>query len=350
MKPTAVLSPNLSPLRVALLALCLIAVSLKPSLAQNEAKAPAPASAASAASAAPATATGKAATDRSANNLRVGKPAQGSATTTVVAAHPVVYGLLEALTRDSVITPARATPAKLPASRHYSYLSGRGAKAFDRVVRNADAVVHLRSIWSDDPLYPFARKHNIRIIEIDAANPVDLALPGIAATERTDSAAAYPWLSPINMGRMADIIASDIQRLEPDAKAAVEANLAALRQRLIALNAEVESSLLNASSLSVVVLSPRLHTLAAAFNLDVVPVPDHTEWNTEALAALGNTIKDNDVPVVLLHEAATPEVAAAIAQAGARPVVVETDGDDPVAVLEAAGKSLTQALAESGAN
>ncbi|MGO1768170.1 MAG: metal ABC transporter substrate-binding protein [Advenella sp.] len=339
MKSTAVSSPRFFPLRLALINLCLIATPVKSSLAQNEAKTPAPVAA---------PAAGKAATGRSANDMRGGKPAQDAAITTVVASHPVVYGLLEALTRDSAIASERATPANLPASRHYSYLSGRGAKSFDRAVRNADAVVHLRSIWPDDPLYPFARKHNIRIVEIDAANPVDHALPGIAATEQTNTAAAYPWLSPVNMGRMADIIASDIQRLEPDAKDTVETNLAALRQRLVALNAEVESALVNAPNLSVVVISPRLHTLAAAFNLDVVPVPDQSKWDTQALAALGKTIKDNDVPVVLLHEAATPDLAAAITQAGAKAVVVETDGNDPLEALEVAAKSLARAMADGG--
>jgi ABC-type Zn uptake system ZnuABC Zn-binding protein ZnuA len=275
---------------------------------------------------------------------RADDSAKNRAATTIVAAHPVVYGLLEALTQGSGIVSSRATPANLPASRHYSYLSGRGAKSFDRIVLNADAVVHLRSIWPQDPLYPLARQHNIRVIEIDAANPVDHSLPGIASTADINSAADYPWLNPVNMGRMADIIASDIQRLEPGAKDTVEANLAKLRQRLIALNAQVESALLDAPNLSVVVLSPRLHTLAGAFNLDVVPVSVQSDWNAQALVALGTAIKDNGVHAVLLHEAASPDVAAAITEAGAKPVVVETDGKDPVAVLEAAGKLLVEAL------
>ncbi|AHG64640.1 putative ABC transporter substrate-binding protein [Advenella mimigardefordensis DPN7] len=273
-----------------------------------------------------------------------GAPAQKQQATTVVAAHPVIYGLLEALTQGSAIVPGRATPANLPASRHYAYLSGRGAKAFDRIVSNADAVVHLRSIWPDDPLYPLARKHNIRVIEIDAANPVDHSLPGIAAATDKNTAADYPWLNPVNMGRMADIIASDIIRLEPAAKDKVEANLASLRQRLMALNARVESALLDAPSLSVVVLSPRLQTLAGAFNLDIVPVTMPSEWNAQALAELGKTISDNGVQTVLLHEAPGAQVMAAITGAGAKSVVVETDGNDPVAVLEAAARQLVTAL------
>jgi ABC-type Zn uptake system ZnuABC Zn-binding protein ZnuA len=340
MKPIAVYPPYFFQIRLSLLTLCMATALVNPSLAQDNvpARSRSGANTAAQANAAP----GAASTAASA--APAGSSAQNRQATNVVAAHPVVYGLLEALTQSSSIVPGRATPANLPASRHYSYLSGRGAKSFDRIVRNADAVVHLRSIWPDDPLYPLARKHNIRVIEIDAANPVDHGLPGIASTADTNTAADYPWLNPVNMGRMADIIASDIQRLEPNAKAKVEANLATLRQRLIALNAQVESALLEASNLSVVVLSPRLQSLANAFNLDVVPVTVPAEWNAQTLATLGNVIRDNGVHAVFLHEAASPEVAAAITDAGAKPVVVETDGDDPVGVLEAAGKTLVQAL------
>ncbi|GEM_PF-101745 len=340
MKPIAVSPPSFFQIRLALLSLCMATALGNPSLAQDNV----PARSRSTANTAVQENVAPGAVSTAASAAPVGSSAQNRQATTVVAAHPVVYGLLEALTQGTGIVPGRATPANLPASRHYSYLSGRGAKSFDRIVRNADAVVHLRSIWPDDPLYPLARKHNIRVIEIDAANPVDHGLPGIASTADTNTAADYPWLNPVNMGRMADIIASDIQRLEPGAGEKVEANLATLRQRLIALNAQVESALLEAPNLSVVVLSPRLHTLAGAFNLDVVPVGTQIEWNAQTLAALGQTIRDNGVHAVLLHEAASPEVAAAITAAGARPVIVQTEGDDPVAVLEAAGKHLVQAL------
>lgn len=344
MKPIAVSPPSFFQIRLALLTLCMTTALANPSLAQDNV----PTHSRSDANTAVQENVAPGAVSAAASAATVGSSAKNRQVTTVVAAHPVVYGLLEALTQGSGIVPGRATPANLPASRHYSYLSGRGAKSFDRIVRNADAVVHLRSIWPDDPLYPLARKHNIRVIEIDAANPVDHGLPGIASTADTNAAADYPWLNPVNMGRMADIIASDVQRLEPDAKDKVEANLATLRQRLIALNAQVESALLDAPNLSVVVLSPRLHTLAGAFNLDVVPVAAQADWNAQALVALGKTIRDNGVHAVLLHEAASPDVAAAITAAGAKPVIVQTEGDDPVAVLEAAGKLLVQALVAGG--
>ena len=54
------------------------------------------------------------------------------------------------------------------------------ARNLHKAAQQADAVIGVRSIWRDDPLYPMARRSNIRIVEIDAARPVDGALPGIA--------------------------------------------------------------------------------------------------------------------------------------------------------------------------
>ena len=61
-----------------------------------------------------------------------------------------------------------------------SYFTGRGAPALSALAQDADAAIGLRSLWADDPLYPVARRSNIRIVEVDAARPVDGGLPGIA--------------------------------------------------------------------------------------------------------------------------------------------------------------------------
>lgn len=347
MKPLALSPSGFFRFSLTALSLCVAAALVQPSFAQNSQSVPGHSN--SGAAQQGSQDKGQNTAPERARSGRAGGALRNDATTTVVAAHPVVFGLLEVLTKDTSIAAVRATPGKLPPSRHYSYLSGRGAKAFDRVVRGADAVVHLRSIWPDDPLYPMARQHNIRVIEIDAANPVDHSLPGIATSAGAGSVAAYPWLNPVNLGRMADIIGSELERLDPDARPALETNLAGLRQRLVKLNAQVESGLLDAPSLAVVVLSPRLSTLATAFNLDMVPVKDNSQWNEQSLAELGKTIADNNIKIVLMHEVAVPEVDSAVKAAGARVVVVNTDGEDPLAVLEAAGQSLVQAMAADGA-
>ena len=81
--------------------------------------------------------------------------------------------------------------------------TGRGAPALSKLATDADAVIGLRSLWADDPLYPIARRSNIRIVEVDAARPVDGALPGIAVQpgNKVDGLNSQPWFSSNNMGR-----------------------------------------------------------------------------------------------------------------------------------------------------
>ena len=256
----------------------------------------------------------------------------------ILASLPITYGLGELLLKDSNVTLERAAAANLPGSRQSAYFSGRGAPALHKLATHADAVIGLRSLWSDDPLYPMARRSNIRIVEVDAARPVDGSLPGIAVQPgvHSDGLNSQPWLTSNNMGRMADVIAADLVRLAPDAKPRIEANLAGLKQRLLKLSADSEARLAKADNLTVVSVSDRLDYLIGGLNLERVEV-DHKgdeTWTPESLQALTQTLKDNDVALVLDHRQPAAAVKAAIAAGGSELVVVTADGADPVAELQ----------------
>ncbi|MDI2591149.1 zinc ABC transporter substrate-binding protein [Pseudomonas sp. 681] len=256
----------------------------------------------------------------------------------VLASLPVTYGLGTLLLDGTEVGIERAAPANLPGSRQTAYFTGRGAPALSKLATDADAVIGLRSLWLDDPLYPNARRSNIRIVEIDAARPVDGALPGIAVQpgNKVDGLNSQPWLASNNMGRMADVMAADLVRLAPEAKPKIEANLAALKQRLLKLSADSEAQLASADRLTVVSLSDHFGYLIGGLNLELVGLdarPD-AEWTPEALKQLGATLKDNDVAVVLHHRQPSDALKAVIAEAGSRLVVLSTDAADPVAELE----------------
>ena len=260
------------------------------------------------------------------------------AETTVLASLPITFGLSELLLKDSGVKLQRAAPANLPGSRQSAYFSGRGAPALNKLAQHADAVVGVRSLWSDDPLYPMARRSNIRIVEIDAARPVDGSLPGIALQPgaHTDGLNSQPWLTSNNMGRMADVIAADLVRLAPDAKPAIETNLASLKQRLLKLSADSEAQLAQADNLSVVSLSDRLDYLIGGLNLERVEVNHKADepWTAESLQALSRTLKEQDVALVLDHREPSAEVKKAVAEGGSKLVVIGADGTDPVAQLQ----------------
>ncbi|MFU2330060.1 metal ABC transporter substrate-binding protein [Pseudomonas sp. NFX98] len=256
----------------------------------------------------------------------------------VLASLPITYGLGEVLLKGTDVKLERAAPDNLPGSRQTAYFTGRGAPALAKLATDADAVIGLRSLWPDDPLYPISRRSNIRIIEVDAARPVDGALPGIAVQpdNKVDGLNSQPWLASNNMGRMADVMAADLVRLAPTAKPAIEANLATLKQRLLKLSADSEARLAAADNLSVMSLSDHFGYLIGGLNLELVGLdarPD-AEWTPEALKALAATLKDNDVAVVLHHRQPSDAVKAVIAEAGSRLVVLSVDAADPVAELE----------------
>jgi ABC-type Zn uptake system ZnuABC Zn-binding protein ZnuA len=256
----------------------------------------------------------------------------------VLASLPITYGLGEVLLKGTDVQLERAAPANLPGSRQNAYFTGRGAPALSKLATSADAVIGVRSLWADDSLYPIARRSNIRIVEVDAARPVDGALPGIAVQPdlKVDGLNSQPWLASNNMGRMADVMAADLVRLAPSAKPAIEANLATLKQRLLKLSADSEARLASADNLSVMSLSDHFGYLIGSLNLELVgqdPRPD-AEWTPQDLKKLTATLKDNDVAVVLHHRQPSEALKAAIVDSGSRLVVLSTDAVDPVAELE----------------
>ncbi|MGF6161549.1 ABC-type Zn uptake system ZnuABC Zn-binding protein ZnuA [Pseudomonas sp. 2725] len=256
----------------------------------------------------------------------------------VLASLPITYGLGEVLLKGTDVSLERATPANLPGSRQTAYFTGRGAPALAKLASDADAVIGLRSLWPDDPLYPIARRSNIRIVEVDAARPVDGALPGIAVQpdNKVDGLNSQPWFSSNNMGRMADVMAADLVRLAPKAKPKIDANLASLKQRLLKLSADSEARLANVDNLCVMSLSDHFGYLIGGLNLELIgqDARADAEWTPEALKQLGATLKDNDVTVVLHHRQPSDALKAVIAGSGSRLLVLSTDAEDPVAELE----------------
>ncbi|MCD5977152.1 metal ABC transporter substrate-binding protein [Pseudomonas quasicaspiana] len=266
----------------------------------------------------------------------------------VLASLPITFGLGQILLKNSGVVLERAAAANLPGSRQTAYFTGRGVEALRKLSVDADAVIGLRSIWADDPLYPNARRSNIRIVEIDAARPVDGGLPGIAVQpgQGVDGLNSQPWLSSNNMGRMADVMAADLVRLAPAAKPRIEANLSTLKQQLLKLTADSETSLASADNLSVVSLSDHLSYLISGLNLELAGtqiLPDD-QWTPEALKKLTDTLKDNDVALVLDHRQPPEPVKAAISAAGSKLLVLALDGEDPLAELQGNIGQVTQAL------
>ncbi len=284
----------------------------------------------------------------SASTLANAQTANSSSKVKVLAAHPVTYALTHRLVKGSEVVIDRAAPESLPSTRHAAYFAGRGAASLAAAAQTADAVVGLRSVWPEDPLFPLARRANIRIVEIDAARPVDGALPGVALNPGALGEGQHAWLDPTNLGRMADIVAHDLKLLAPTSAPRISEQLADFKREVVTLTAKAGATLAALEDVSVFSLSDRLDYFASGFNLDMLGRDhrDDTAWSSEALTALSQRLRDARVVAVLHHREPAPEVARAVADGGARLVVLSTSGAEPLAELASNVERVVQGLAK----
>ncbi|ABN78682.1 metal ABC transporter solute-binding protein, Zn/Mn family [Cereibacter sphaeroides] len=289
--------------------------------------------------------------------------AKAAAAPRILTALPAAAALARALLEGTGAEVVPVQPDRLPASRLPSYLPGRGADALAQLAPQADAVLSLRSLWPGDPLYPQARRSNLRITEIDMATPLDGALPGIARRDPPRNDAVYraldltpmsalevemaPWLSPAALTHMAAITAADLQRLCPDVAGRIASNRDTLAARLRDLRAEAEQGLLAAPDLGCLTLTPAASYLAADLGLDLLAeiIAAPREWTPARAARLTGWLRRNAVAAVLTDKPAEGDLRTAIADAGAREILLTPVGGSDASPLPALQASIEAIIA-----
>lgn len=215
----------------------------------------------------------------------------------------------------------------------------------------ATAVITVTNAVPTDPLYRFAREANIRIVNIDAAVPWSLDMPGVALADTPASDAAwgqdpdppesatapYFWLSLSNTIRMADIIASDLMALFPDSAAAISRNLDSLKRSMLTLRGDFQSRLMEVIGGDVFSLTGDFVYLTNDMGLlvDGYFIKQDVRWTEADLEGLTKHLRDGHIEVVLHKWMPSEAIQAAVRAAGARLVVL--DAGDPGIV---AGSSL----------
>lgn len=273
----------------------------------------------------------------------------------ILTALPPAAALARALTAGTGAEILTVQPDRLPASRLPSYLAGRGAETLAEAAPMADAALTLRSLWPGDPLWPHARRSNLRITEIDMATPLDGALPGIARRDPPENDAVYealdltpmqalevemaPWLAPASLSHMSAITAADLQGLHPDASPRIAANRDTLAASLRDLRARAERGLLSAPDLGCLSLTPAASYLAADLGLDLLAeiIAAPREWTPARATLLEGWLRDNKVRAVLTDDPSEGDLKAAIEAAGAREILlaaVEADHASPMIAIE----------------
>ena len=150
-----------------------------------------------------------------------------------------------------------------------------GKSAFDNkeldmsVAKKAVAVIDVAKVWENDYLYEYARRQNIRIIEIDASysfsghDYLSLSLLTYKNGERNP----YVWMSPQNAVKMAQIIADDLSRLFPKNKETINNNLKKFTQEIKEIENKYLKETLNVNSLAVITLTENLDYLFNELNI-----------------------------------------------------------------------------------
>ncbi|WP_238346625.1 metal ABC transporter solute-binding protein, Zn/Mn family [Pseudomonas viciae] len=254
----------------------------------------------------------------------------------VLVALPAVYALTSALSEGTTLEVVRLpAEAAVPMESQANALSRLDAKVFQQ----AEAVVTLSSLWRADPLYATARRHNLRIIEIDASRSWDTVKPSVAVTRVPSSdvpwAAAsdveegpspYAWLGPVNAMRMSALIATDLERLAPADAPRIQHNLAALEDRLRRLKADYGTRLTAVPDLRVLSLANEFIYLFGEFGVFVDGwfVRQDIDWSDPDYAALTHYLRERDIRVVVHKWAPDAKIVKAIEDGGARLLVLDT--------------------------
>ncbi|MBO0493862.1 zinc ABC transporter substrate-binding protein [Pseudomonas sp. Marseille-Q1929] len=254
----------------------------------------------------------------------------------VLVALPAVYALTSVLSDGTAIEVVRVPQdAAVPMESQAHTLSRLAPDVFQQ----ATAVVTLSSLWRADPLYATARRHNLRIVEIDASHAWDSIKPGVAAIrapandvpwaavhEAEGDLSPYAWLGPVNAMRMSAIIAADLARLSPGDASRIERNLGGLEGRLRALKAEYGARLVHVTDLRVLSLASEFIYLFDEFGIYVDGwfIRQDIDWSDADRAALTQYLREREIRVVVHKWAPDARIVQAIEDAGAQLLILDT--------------------------
>jgi len=255
---------------------------------------------------------------------------QSQQSQTILTSFPATYSITAQLCSNTQLRAVYLFPEKVSMESQPQYMKTH-ARALSETLGAATAVVCLRSAWPNDPLFPAARKENIRVVEIDAAMPFDsqkAGLPLLSAPSE-DGRHQVPgrllWISPANASRMADIIAQDLERLSPKDKPAISQNLKTFKQQVFKLRSTYESRFVQLDNPAVIAMTTDFVYLTENFNIDVVRyfLKPEINWTDEDIAVFEQAIRENGITAVIQKWTPDPKIMVAIQNSGARIVVLD---------------------------
>lgn len=203
----------------------------------------------------------------------------------------------------------------------------RQAERFAESFAGADAVITIGKVWTADPLYTAAREVNIRVVNVDASKPWSHELDGVAVANSPASGQVSPyfWLSPSNVIRMLDIIATDLAKLYPDHALTIATNAAREKSSYVQMKSDFERRFIEVDDPVLYALTDEFVYLTSDLGVfvDAYFVKQDIDWTAEDYAALTQRLQDGGIKVVLHKWDPSEEIKKAIAAGGAQLLVLD---------------------------
>ena len=231
-----------------------------------------------------------------------------------------VYSIVKNITKDSDIEVYSIFDSDV--SMDY------GKSAFDNSdldlssAKEAVAVVDVAKVWNNDYLYEYARRKNIRIVEIDASysfsgnDYLSLSLLNYKNVDRNP----YVWMSFQNVIKMANIVADDLSELFPENSKIIEKNLTKFSQEIKEIENEYLEKTLTLSSLSVITLTENLDYLFNDLNIFF----NYTDSNEVTVKNVSEIMKRNNSKIFISDRWIKKEIINEIEKKGGKFLVLDT--------------------------
>ena len=231
-----------------------------------------------------------------------------------------VYSIVKNITKDSDIEVYSIFDSDV--SMDY------GKSAFDNSdldlssAKEAVAVVDVAKVWNNDYLYEYARRKNIRIVEIDASysfsgnDYLSLSLLNYKNGDRNP----YVWMSFQNVIKMANIAADDLSELFPENSKIIEKNLTKFSQEIKEIENGYLEKTLTLNSLSVITLTENLDYLFNDLNIFF----NYTDSNEVTVKNVSEIMKKNNSKIFISDRWIKKEIINEIEKKGGKFLVLDT--------------------------
>ena len=230
-----------------------------------------------------------------------------------------VYSIVKNITKDSDIEVYSIFDSDV--SMDY------GKSAFDNSdldlssAKEAVAVVDVAKVWNNDYLYEYARRKNIRIVEIDASysfsgnDYLSLSLLNYKNGDRNP----YVWMSFQNVIKMANIVADDLSELFPENSKTIEKNLTKFSQEIKEIENGYLEKTLTLNSLSVITLTENLDYLFNDLNIFF----NYTDSNEVTVKNVSEIMKRNNSKIFISDRWIKKEIINEIEKKGGKFLVLD---------------------------